>query len=85
MFEIRLDDDFITMGSELRDVLIETIDYIIGDDGFPTLKDTYEKYRDYDSEDLVEEIQDVTDEYLDIIVNLKPYVNVSFTQYIMED
>lgn len=85
MFEIRLDDEMITMGSELRDVLIETIDYIIGDDDFPTLKDTYEIYRNYDSEDLIEEIQDVTDEYLDIIVNLKPYVNVSFTQYIMED
>lgn len=83
MFEIRLDEDLITCSSELRDALIETIDYIIGREE-PTLRELYQRYFSYTSEDLIEEIQDLTDKRLNLIVNLTLDARVSVTQHILE-
>ena len=83
MFEIRLDEDLITCSSELRDALIETIDYIIGREE-PTLRELYQRYFSYTSEDLIEEIQELTDKRLNLIVNLTLDARVSVTQHILE-
>lgn len=83
MFEIRLDEDLITCSSELRDALIETIDYILGREE-PTLRELYQRYFSYTSEDLIEEIQDLTDKRLNLIVNLTLDARVSVTQHILE-
>lgn len=83
MFEIRLDEDLITCSSELRDALIETIDYILGREE-PTLRELYQRYFSYTSEDLIEEIQELTDKRLNLIVNLTLDARVSVTQHILE-
>ena len=83
MFEIRLDDDLITLGSELRDELIGTIDYLLGREE-PTLRELYQQYFNHTSEDLVEEIQSMTDKRLTIIVNLPVDAKVSVVQHILE-
>ena len=83
MFEIRLDEDLITCSSELRDALIETIDYIIGREE-PTLRELYQRYFNHTSEDLIEEIQELTDKRLNLIVNLTLDARVSVTQHILE-
>ena len=83
MFEIRLDEDLITCNSELRDALIETIDYIIGSEE-PTLRELYQRYFSYTSEDLIEEINGLTDKRLTIIVNLPVDAKVSVLQHILE-
>lgn len=83
MFEIRLDEDLITCSSELRDALIETIDYILGREE-PTLRELYQRYFSYTSEDLIEEIQDLTDKRLSLIVNLTLDARVSVTQHVLE-
>ena len=83
MFEIRLDEDLITCSSELRDALIETIDYIIGSEE-PTLRELYQRYFSYTSEDLIEEINGLTDKRLTIIVNLPVDAKVSVLQHILE-
>ena len=83
MFEIRLDDDLITFGSELRDELIGTIDYLLGREE-PTLRELYQQYFYYTSEDLIEEIQSMTDKRLAIIVNLPVDAKVSVVQHILE-
>ena len=83
MFEIRLDEDLITCSSELRDALIETIDYILGREE-PTLRELYQQYFNHTSEDLIEEIQELTDKRLNLIVNLTLDARVSVTQHILE-
>lgn len=83
MFEIRLDEDLITCSSELRNALIETIDYILGREE-PTLRELYQRYFSYTSEDLIEEIQELTDKRLNLIVNLTLDARVSVTQHILE-
>lgn len=83
MFEIRLDDDTITFGSELRDELIGTIDYLLGREE-PTLRELYQQYFNHTSEDLIEEIQSMTDKRLTIIVNLPVDAKVSVLQHILE-
>ncbi|QBX25341.1 hypothetical protein SAMN02910293_00444 [Streptococcus henryi] len=83
MFEIRLDDGLITLGSELRDELIGTIDYLLGREE-PTLREVYQQYFNHTSEDLIEEIQSMTDKRLTIIVNLPVDAKVSVVQHILE-
>ena len=83
MFEIRLDEDLITCSSELRDALIETIDYILGREE-PTLRELYQRYFNHTSEDLIEEINSMTDKRLTIIVNLPVDAKVSVLQHILE-
>lgn len=83
MFEIRLDEDLITCSSELRDALIETIDYIIGREE-PTLRELYQRYFSYTSEDLIEEIQDLTDKRLTIIFNFPLDYRVDVKQHILD-
>ena len=83
MFEIRLDEDLITCSSELRDALIETIDYILGREE-PTLRELYQRYFSYTSEDLIEEINGLTDKRLNLIVNLTLDARVTVTQHILE-
>ncbi len=83
MFEIRLDDYLITFGSELRDELINTIDYLLGREE-PTLREIYQQYFNHTSEDLIEEIQSMTDKRLTIIVNLPVDAKVSVVQHILE-
>lgn len=83
MFEIRLDEDLITCSSELRDALIETIDYILGREE-PTLRDLYQRYFSYTSEDLIEEIQELTDKRLTIIFNFPLDYRVDVKQHILD-
>lgn len=83
MFEIRLDEDLITCSSELRDALIETIDYIIGREE-PTLRELYQRYFSYTSEDLIEEIQSLTDKRLTIIFNFPLDYRVDVKQNILD-
>lgn len=83
MFEIRLDEDLITCSSELRDALIETIDYILGREE-PTLRELYQRYFSYTSEDLIEEIQDLTDKRLTIIFNFPLDYRVDVKQHILD-
>ena len=83
MFEIRLDEDLITCSSELRDALIETIDYILGREE-PTLRKLYQRYFSYTSEDLIEEIQELTDKRLTIIFNFPLDYRVDVKQHILD-
>lgn len=71
MFEIRLDDDWITCRGDFREALIEVIDWLLRDKQL-TLSDIYRRYRSYSDEDLIEEIAELAlDKFLDIRVNIR--------------
>ena len=71
MFEIRLDDDWITCCGEFREALIEVIDWLLRDKQL-ALSEVYRRYRSYSDEDLIEEIAELApDKFLDIRVNIR--------------
>ena len=84
MFEIRLDNDWITCRGDFREALIEVIDWLLRDKQL-TLSDIYRRYRSYsdeelmvgeiltlEDEDLIEEIAELApDKFLDIRVNIR--------------
>ena len=71
MFEIRLDNDWITCRGDFREALIKVIDWLLRDKQL-TLSDIYRRYRSYSDEDLIEEIAELApDKFLDIRVNIR--------------
>lgn len=71
MFEIRLDDDWITCHGDFREALIEVIDWLLRDKQL-ALSEVYRKYCSYSDEDLIEEIAELApDKFLDIRVNIR--------------
>ncbi len=71
MFEIRLDNDWITCRGDFREALIEVIDWLLRDKQL-MLSEIYRRYRSYSDEDLIEEIAELApDKFLDIRVNIR--------------
>ncbi|HER0031025.1 TPA: hypothetical protein VIU18_001390, partial [Streptococcus pyogenes] len=56
MVEIRINGETITFDSNFRDALIFTIDCLRGSEE-PTLKQTYQEFKDYTDEDLMDYIE----------------------------
>lgn len=83
MIEIRLDDELIFYQADLREALIETIDEFVNDESM-TLAKTYKRYRNYSDEDLIEEIQSLTDKRLTIIFNFPLDYRVDVKQHILD-
>jgi hypothetical protein len=81
--EIRLDDELLLYQDDLREALLETIDELVNDESM-TLAKTYKRYRNYSDEDLIEEIQDLTDKRLAIIFNFPFDYRVDVKQHILD-
>ena len=83
MIEIRLDDELVGYYDELREALLQTIDVLTADET-ATLAKIYKKYRNWSDEDLIEEIQDLTDKRLTIIFNFPLDYRVDVKQHILD-
>lgn len=83
MVEIRLDDELLLYQSDLREALLETINELENDDSL-TLAKTYKTYRHYSDEDLIEEIQTLTDKRLTIIFNFPLDYRIAIKQHILD-
>lgn len=83
MIEIRLDDELLLYQGDLREALLETINELVNDESM-TLAKTYKTYRHYSDEDLIEEIQGLTDKCLTIIFNFPLDYRVDVRQYILD-
>lgn len=83
MIEIRLDNELVGYDDELREALLQTIDILTVDET-ATLAKIYKKYRNWSDEDLIEEIQDLTDERLAIIFNFPLDYRVDVKQHILD-
>lgn len=83
MIEIRLDDELFLYQEDFREALLETINLLLIDESV-TLAKTYKTYRHYSDEDLIEEIQGLTDKCLTIIFNFPLDYRVDVRQYILD-
>ncbi len=83
MIEIRLDDELLLYQEDFREALLETINLLLIDESV-TLAKTYKRYRNYSDEDLIEEIQDLTDKRLAIIFNFPLDYRVDVKQHILD-
>ena len=83
MIEIRFDNELVGYYDELREALLQAIDNLIADES-ATLAKIYKKYRNWSDEDLVEEIQDLTDKSLAIIFNFPLDYRVDVKQHILD-
>lgn len=83
MIEIRLDDELLLYQDDFREALLETIN-LLSDDESTTLAKTYKTYRHYSDEDLIEEIQELTDKRLTIIFNFPLDYRVDVKQHILD-
>ncbi|WP_418953584.1 hypothetical protein [Streptococcus sp.] len=83
MIEIRLDNELVGYYDELREALLQTIDILTVDET-ATLAKIYKKYRNWSDEDLIEEIQDLTDKRLTIIFNFPLDYRVDVKQHILD-
>lgn len=83
MIEIRLDDELLLYQYDFREALLETINLLLIDESV-TLAKTYKRYRNYSDEDLVEEIQSLTDKRLTIIFNFPLDYRVDVKQHILD-
>lgn len=83
MIEIRLDDELLLYQDDFREALLETINLLSNDES-ATLVKTYKKYRNWSDEDLIEEIQDLTDKHLTIIFNFPLDYRVDVKQHILD-
>ncbi len=83
MVEIRLDDELLLYQDDFREALLETINLILIDESV-TLAKTYKRYRNYSDEDLIEEIQNLTDKRLTIIFNFPLDYRVDVKQHILD-
>lgn len=63
--------------------MLETINELVNDES-RTLAKTYKTYRHYSDEDLIEEIQGLTDKRLTIIFNLPLDYRVDVKQHILD-
>jgi hypothetical protein len=83
VIEIRLDDELLLYQEDFREALLETINLLLIDESV-TLAKTYKRYRNYSDEDLIEEIQDLTDKRLAIIFNFPLDYRVDVKQHILD-
>lgn len=83
VIEIRLDDELLLYQEDFREALLETIDELVNDESM-TLAKTYKQYRNYSDEDLIEEIQSLTDKRLTIIFNFPLDYRVDVKQHILD-
>jgi hypothetical protein len=83
MIEIRLDNELVGYYGELREALLQTIDILTVDET-ATLAKIYKKYRNWSDEDLIEEIQDLTDKRLTIVLNFPLDYRVDVKQHILD-
>lgn len=83
MVEIRLNDELLLYQDVFREALLETINLLSNDES-ATLAKTYKDYRNYFDEDLIEEIQDLTDKHLTIIFNFPLDYRVDVKQHILD-
>lgn len=83
MVEIRLNDELLLYQDDFREALLETINLLSNDES-ATLAKTYKDYRNYFDEDLIEEIQDLTDKHLTIIFNFPLDYRVDVKQHILD-
>lgn len=84
MIEIRLDDELLLYQDDLREALLETINELETSNQTITLAKTYKQYRNYSDEDLIEEIQSLTDKRLTIIFNFPLDYRVDVKQHILD-
>ena len=84
MIEIRLDDELLLYQDDLREALLETINELETSNQTITLAKTYKQYRNYSDEDLIEEIQGLTDKRLTIIFNFPLDYRVEVKQHILD-
>lgn len=83
MIEIRLDDELLLYQNDFREALLETIDELVNDENM-TLAKTYKQYRNHSDEDLIEEIQGLTDKRLTIIFNFPLDYRIDVKQHILD-
>lgn len=83
MIEIRLDNELVGYYDELREALLQAIDNLAVDET-ATLAKIYKKYRNWSDEDLIEEIQELTDKRLIIIFNFPLDYRVDVKQHILD-
>lgn len=83
MIEIRLDNELVGYYDELREALLQVIDSLAVDET-ATLAKIYKKYRNWSDEDLIEEIQDLTDKRLTIVLNFPLDYRVDVKQHILD-
>lgn len=84
MVEIRINGELVTFDSNFRDALIFTIDCLRGNEE-STLKRTYQEFKDYTDEDLMDYIETEFDVLPDLIVNRKIDSKWSTKQHILDD
>lgn len=83
MIEIRLDNELVGYYDEVREALLQAIDNLaVGETA--TLAKIYKKYRNWSDEDLIEEIQGLTDKRLAIIFNFPLDYRVDVKQHILD-
>lgn len=80
MIEIRLDDELLLYQDDLREALLETIDKLVNYDSMTLAKTN----RHYSDEDLIKEIQGLTDKRLTIIFNFPLDYRVDVKQHILD-
>ena len=83
MIEIRFDNELVGYYDELREALLQAIDYLTAD-GSATLDKNYKKYRNWSDKDFIEEIKDLTDNRLAIIFNFPLDYRVDVKQHILD-
>ena len=83
MIEIRFDNELLGYYDELREALLQAIDYLTAD-GSATLDKNYKKYRNWSDKDFIEEIKDLTDKRLAIIFNFPLDYRVDVKQHILD-
>ncbi|SUN26085.1 hypothetical protein [Streptococcus agalactiae] len=84
MVEIRINGELVTFDGNFRDAFIFTIDYL-RDSEEPTLRQTYNEFKDYTDEDLIEYIETEFDVKPELIVNRRLDSSWTFKSHILED
>ncbi|HEP7263161.1 TPA: hypothetical protein VDE98_001476 [Streptococcus pyogenes] len=84
MVGIRINGELVTFDSNFRDALIFTIDCLRGSEE-PTLKQTYQTFKDYTDEDLMDYIETEFDVWPELIVNRRIDSKWSTKQHILGD
>ncbi|KAA8965866.1 hypothetical protein [Streptococcus agalactiae] len=84
MVEIRINGFVVTFDGNFRDALIFTIDGLKGNEE-PTLKQTYQEFKDYTDEDLMEYIETEFDVEPEMFVDTNSDSKWKIKQRILED
>ena len=80
MIEIRLDNELVGYYDELREALLQAIDYLTADETATLAKN----YKNWSDKDFIEEIQDLTDNRLAIIFKFPLDYRVDVKQHILD-